>query len=204
MPRKNNKNKSAAEQPQQQVEFSMHDYFYSMPYMNTMEALGRQLQDCMDRLADTNTKSMWEKSSESYKTMYRSLQQAKGALLKKSHKEVFDILENIGQNAEIYAAEKRGKSSWGATAKTRLEVADEIVACIKETMSKSLVKQMRALDDLHMPAFAAQRVEEKRKLMNASELAKKCNVSGWTELPSVKKKDAAANPEANVRKSKAL
>ncbi len=202
----------ALEQPAEKQEFSTFDHFYGDSYIFALEKLGQQLQTSMDKLVETNTKSMWNKSSESYKTMYQTLLQAKGGessffegLRKKSHKEVFDLLENIEKTAEAYGTEKRGKHSWGSsTAKTRLAAADDIAKCVKDTMKFQVVKEMKARDDLHMPAFIDKRVEAKRKLMNASELAKECNVNGWTELPSVKKKDAAVNPKANEKKANAL
>lgn len=113
---------------------------------------------------------------------------------------MFDLLENIEKTAEAYGTEKRGKHSWGSsTAKTRLAAADDIVKCVKNTMKFQVVKEMKARDDLHMPAFIDKRVEAKRKLMNASELAKECHVNGWTELSSVKKTDVAAKSEVKEK-----
>ncbi len=47
-------------------------------YMNTLEQKSEILQNCFEAMLQTNTKEMWEKSSEEYKNMYNAFWNLKG------------------------------------------------------------------------------------------------------------------------------
>ncbi len=193
-------------------------------YMRYLRKAADRLQMYMDQLTETNTKAMWEKSSDSYKKMYNMYRNILGdetnlfdALRKQSPRRVGKIMTEWNDARNAYVQEKSQKKAWGSeTAKTRLSVANKVKQhmeyirgitdaantwCNNMDMPK-YISECLAKENAKQPIkLNAKDLESKVAKSYAQDLAnfKETEVDSWTNIDRIKEDKKSVGTKTDTK-----